>query len=200
MDIMEAVAKDQGFEYEIQALGFDAAIQAVAEGQADGVIAGMSITDDRKKTYDFSEPYYKVTVTMAVKSDAKIEKLEDLKDKNVVVKKGTTGATVAEELKDKLGIKSIKVMDDSANMYQEVVVGNSDACFEDYPVMAYAIKTNSTLNGKLKVVESVAEKETPYGFAVKKGANAELLEKFNKGLENIKKNGSFDEIINKYTK
>lgn len=200
MDILEAVAKDQGFEYEINALGFDASLQAVQGGQADGVIAGMSITDKRKEVFDFSESYYNVPVTIAVKADSKIEKLDDLKDQKVAVKKGTTGATVAEEIKDKVGIKEIVVFDDSATMYQEVAVGTSVACFEDYPVMAYAIKVNPELTSKIKVVESVAEKETPYGFAVKKGANAELLDKFNKGLANIKKNGVFDEIIKKYTK
>lgn len=197
MDLMEAIAKDQGFKYEIKALGFDASLQALEAGQCDGVIAGMSITDKRKEKFDFSEPYYNVPVTIAVKEDATIASLDDLKGKNVAVKKGTTGATFAESVKDKYNLK-ITVFDDSPTMYQEIQVGNSVACFEDYPVMAYAIKENKSL--KLKVVEAVKEMETPYGFAVKKGQNAELLKKFNAGLANIKKNGVFDEIINRYTK
>ena len=197
MDLMEAIAKDQGFKYEIKALGFDASLQALEAGQCDGVIAGMSITDKRKEKFDFSEPYYNVPVTIAVKADATIASLDDLKDKNVAVKKGTTGATFAESIKDKYNLK-ITVFDDSPTMYQEIQVGNSVACFEDFPVMAYAIKENKSL--KLKVVEAVKEMETPYGFAVKKGQNPELIEKFNAGLANIKKNGVFDEIINRYTK
>lgn len=197
MDLMEAIAKDQGFKYEIQALGFDASLQAVEAGQADGVIAGMSITDKRKEKFDFSEAYYNVPVTIAVKADANIKSLDDIKGKNVAVKKGTTGATFAESVKDKYNLK-LTVFDDSPTMYQEIQTGNSVACFEDYPVMAYAIKTNKNL--KLQVVESVKEMETPYGFAVKKGQNPELIEKFNAGLANIKKNGVFDEIINRYTK
>ncbi len=197
MDLMEAIAKDQGFKYEIQALGFDASLQAVEAGQADGVIAGMSITEKRKEKFDFSEAYYNVPVTIAVKADADIKSLDDIKGKSVAVKKGTTGATFAESVKDKYNLK-LTVFDDSPTMYQEIQTGNSVACFEDYPVMAYAIKTNKNL--KLKVVESVKEMETPYGFAVKKGQNPELIEKFNAGLANIKKNGVFDEIINRYTK
>ncbi|MBR5336789.1 MAG: transporter substrate-binding domain-containing protein [Lachnospiraceae bacterium] len=197
MDLMEAIAKDQGFKYEIKALGFDASLQALEAGQCDGVIAGMSITDKRKEKFDFSEAYYNVPVTIAVKADASIASLDDLKGKNVAVKKGTTGATFAESIKDKYNLK-ITVFDDSPTMYQEIQVGNSVACFEDYPVMAYAIKENKSL--KLKVVEAVKEMETPYGFAVKKGQNADLLTKFNAGLANIKKNGVFDEIINRYTK
>jgi len=197
MDLLEAIAKDQGFKYEVKALGFDASLQAVEAGQADGVIAGMSITDKRKEKFDFSESYYNVPVTIAVKADADIKSLDDLKGKAVAVKKGTTGATFAESVKDKYNFK-ITVYDDSPTMYQAIVTGNEVACFEDYPVMAYAIKTNTNL--KLKVVEAVKEQETPYGFAVKKGQNAELIEKFNAGLANIKKNGVFDEIINRYTK
>ncbi len=197
MDLLEAIAKDQGFEYEINALGFDASLAAVQAGQADGMIAGMSITDKRKETFDFSEAYYKVTVTMAVKEGSNIKTFEDLKGKKVAIKTGTTGADVAKEIKDKYGF-TVTEFKDSSDMYQDVSVGNSVACFEDYPVMAYAVQQNKNL--KLTVVDTIAEKETPYGFAVKKGANAELIEKFNKGLENIKKNGVFDEIINRYTK
>ncbi|MCI5712995.1 MAG: transporter substrate-binding domain-containing protein, partial [Lachnospiraceae bacterium] len=62
VDILDAIAKDQGFEYELQSLGFDAALVAVQSGQADGVIAGMSITDERKETFDFSEAYYDADV------------------------------------------------------------------------------------------------------------------------------------------
>lgn len=197
MDLLEAIANDQGFKYEVKALGFDASLQALEAGQADGMIAGMSITDDRKKKFDFSESYYNVPVTIAVKADSDIKSIEDIKGKQVAVKKGTTGATYAESIKDQYSLK-LTVYDDSPNMYQAIVAGTEVACFEDYPVMAYAIKANSNL--KLKVVESVKAMETPYGFAVKKGQNAELIEKFNAGLANIKKNGVFDEIINRYTK
>ncbi len=197
MDLMEAIAKDQGINYEIKALGFDASVQALEAGQVDGVIAGMSITDKRKEKFDFSEAYYNVPVTIAVKADAEIKSLDDVKGKKVAVKKGPTGATFAESVKDKYDLK-ITTYDDSPTMYQAIVTGTEVACFEDYPVMAYAIKTNTNL--KLKVVDAVKEMETPYGFAVKKGQNKELVEKFNKGLENVKKNGVFDEIINRYTK
>ena len=66
LDILAAVAEDQGFEYELQPLGFDAAVAALESGQADGVIAGMSITEERQEKYDFSEAYYDSTVCAAV--------------------------------------------------------------------------------------------------------------------------------------
>ena len=58
IELLEAVAADQGFEYELQALGFSAAVQALEAGQADGVIAGMSITEERQEKFDFSAPYF----------------------------------------------------------------------------------------------------------------------------------------------
>ena len=72
VDLLDAIAKDQGFEYELQSLGFDAALVAVQSGQADGVIAGMSITDERKETFDFSDAYYDADVTMAVAAGSSI--------------------------------------------------------------------------------------------------------------------------------
>ena len=72
VDIINAIAEDQGFEVEIQSLGFDAALLAVQSGQADGVIAGMAITDESKQTFDFSEPYYDADVTMAVAAGSDI--------------------------------------------------------------------------------------------------------------------------------
>ena len=58
VDILAAIAEDQGFEYELQVIGFSAAVTALEAGEVDGVIAGMSITDERAQKYDFSEPYF----------------------------------------------------------------------------------------------------------------------------------------------
>ena len=78
-------------------------------------------------------------------------------------------------------------------MYEDVKTGNTVACFEDYPVMGYGISQG---NG-LKMVTDM-EKGSSYGFAVMKGKNTELLEMFNAGLENIKANGKYQEIIDTY--
>ena len=81
VDILAAIAKDQGFKYDLQSLGFDAAVAALESGQADGTIAGMSITEERQKKYDFSEAYYDSYVCMAVKKGSDIKGYEDLKGK-----------------------------------------------------------------------------------------------------------------------
>ncbi len=113
VDILSAIAKDQGFDYELQSLGFKAAVAALESGQADAVIAGMSITDERKEKYDFSQAYYDSGVVMAIKADdSTIKGYEDLQGKSVAVKTGTEGATFAESIKDKYGFE-LKYFEDS---------------------------------------------------------------------------------------
>ncbi|WP_455126849.1 transporter substrate-binding domain-containing protein [Pseudoramibacter alactolyticus] len=195
MDLLKAVAKDQHFDYTVKALGFNAAVQSLESDQSDAVIAGMSITSERKKKFDFSAPYFDSGVGMAVKANnTAIKDYSDLKGKTVAVKTGTEGATFANENKAKYGY-SIKTFEDSANMYEDVKSGNSAACFEDYPVLGYAIAKGQPLKlvGKLQAGNS-------YGFAVHKSKNAELLKKFNKGLKNLKDSGEYDKIVNKYVK
>ena len=101
VELLEAIAKDQGFEYEARAIGFDAALQAVESGQADGILAGCSITEERQKKMDFSTPYFDSGISMAVSKDNdSIQSYEDLRGKKVAVKVGTEGATLANKLSE----------------------------------------------------------------------------------------------------
>lgn len=193
MDLLDAIAKDQNFKYEIKPLGFNAAVQALEANQVDGVIAGMSITDERKQKFDFSDPYFDSGVVMAIRQDQEaIKSYEDLRGKKVAVKTGTEGYSFAESISSKYGF-TIVPFDDSAQMYDDVKTGNSVACFDDFPVLAYGVEQN---NG-LKIVTEM-EPGASYGFAVSKGQNQELLEKFNAGLINLKANGEYDRIKEKY--
>ncbi|AWT56155.1 ABC-type amino acid transport system, permease and periplasmic component [Mycolicibacterium smegmatis] len=193
IDLINEIAADQNFTVTIKPLGFDAALQAVQANQADGVIAGMSITDERKKVFDFSDPYFESGVQMAVlASDDDIKSYEDLRGKRVAVKNGTEGAEFAESIKDKYGFTTVYFAD-SASMFDEVRTGNSQAVFEDYPVLQYGIAQG---NGFKTVTPK--EKGANYGFAVNKGQNAELLQKFNAGLAQLKESGRYDEIISTY--
>ena len=69
LDILKAISEDQGFQYDLVVAGFSAAVTGLEAGEYDGVIAGMSITDERKAEYDFAEPYYDSGVGMAVTAD-----------------------------------------------------------------------------------------------------------------------------------
>lgn len=193
MDLLAAIAEDQGFKYEIQALGFDAALTALESNQADGLIAGMSITEDRVKKFDFSEPYFDSGVVMGIAADnEEIQSYEDLRGKKVAVKNGTEGATFAESIKEQYGFETVS-FPESANMYEDVKAGNTVACFEDYPVMGFAV----TQGVGLKIVTEM-EHGNSYGFAVNKGKNPELIEMFNAGLKNVKESGKYQEILDTY--
>ena len=195
VDIVAAVAADQGFDYEIKSLGWDAAIAACQAGQADGMIAGASITEERKANgWLFSDGYYTATQSMTVAADSDITGFDGLKGKDVAVKTGTQGAAYAETLKDEYGFNLV-YFEDSPTMYQAVLGGQCVACFEDTPIMQATIKDNGLA---LKCLEDTANAGGDYGFAIFNADNQELLDMFNKGLANIKANGTYDKIIAKY--
>src|SRR5690606_23436747 len=103
-----------------------------------------------------------------------------------------TGANFVNELTKEYDIE-VNQFDDSATMYEDVIAGHSDAVFDDYPVMAYAVQQGLALKFPLE-----PEAGDVYGFAVNKDQNPELLEMFNEGLANIQENGTYDEIIDTY--
>lgn len=195
MDLVRAVAKDQGFKVDIKSLGFSAALQALSSGQVDAVIAGMSITDKRKQVYDFSEPYFDSGVQMAVaENDETTNGYNDLNGKTVAAKTGSEGETYAKSIAGQYGF-TVKSLDQSATMYELVKSGNAVAVFDDYPVLAYGIAQN---NGLKTVTDKVPG--ASYGFAVNKAQNTDLLAAFNDGLAKLKANGEYQKLLDTYLK
>lgn len=195
MDILAAVAEDQGFTYELQYIGWDAAIAACQAGQADGMIAGASITEERKETgWIFSEGYYDATQGMAVAKNSDVKGFADLKGKKLAVKNGTMSNQYADSIKDQYGFEVV-TFSTSPDMYQAVIGGQVDACLDDTPILKYNIKTGEL---DMKFVEGTENDPAQYGFAIFDAANQELVDKFNEGLKNIRANGKYDEIIAKY--
>lgn len=196
VELLDAIAKEEGFQYELKPMDFNGIIPGLVSGQLDGAIAGMSITDERKKSVDFSDGYIKSGSSIIVsKNNTSIQQLSDIQGKTVAVKKGTTGAKFAEDNKDKYGL-NITYFDDSPSMMLAVANGNADFLIEDYPVISYLIKSGQ--QSALKIAVQSIGAEPNYGFAVKKGANQELLSKFNDGLKKLKANGTYDKIIHQY--
>lgn len=197
VDLLAAIAEDQGFEYDLQSLGWDGAVAAVQSGQADAIIAGATIKQERIDSgWIFSDGYYDATQTFVVKGDSDIASFEDLAGKNVAVKNGTAGMDFANSLKDQYGF-TVTVFEDSPTMYQDVILGNSAACVEDTPIMAVSIKEGDL---DLKIPEGMESEGAPYGLAIMNADNQALLDMFNEGLANIKANGKYQEILDKYLK
>jgi glutamine transport system substrate-binding protein len=194
IDLIKAIAEDQGFKVEIQDLGFDSLVSAVQTGAIDIIASGLSITPERLEAVDFSEPYIDAGLSIAVQhNNETIKGLDDLKGKVVAVQIGTTGADKANDLKEEGLIKDIKYFNTVDVVMMELINGGVDAVINDLPVTeAYMAKQPN----KIKVVGEVLESDS-YGFAVRKG-NKELLEKINAGLKNLIENGKFAEIQLKY--
>ena len=192
MELIKAIAEQQGFTITIQNPGFDAALNTVQAGQADAVIAGMSITDARKEIFDFSNAYYTSNILLAVKNGSDIASYEDLKGKTVGAKNGTASYSFLEENKAKYGY-ILKAFDEASSMYDSLNSGSIDALMDDEAVLLYAIQ-----QGRNFATPIPGEKSGEYGFAVKKGANPELIEMFNNGLAALVESGKYDEILNKY--
>lgn len=194
IDLINAIAENQGFEIEFNPMDFGGIIPALQAGQLDVAIAGMSITDERKEIVDFSDPYFDAGLSLVVAEDNNdITALEDLEGKTVAVKSGTTGAQFARDNEAEYGYE-ISQFEDSPSMFQEVSNGNADVLLEDYPVIAYAIAESEL------ALKTVGDRLTgdQYGIAVLKGENAELLEQINAGLQELRDSGEYDEILNKY--
>ncbi len=196
VEIIKAVADAEGFDVDIQPMDFSAIIPALTSGTIDGGLGCMSVTDERKQSVDFSDPYYEdglALVTAA--SDDSISALTDLKDKTIAVKEGTQGALWAEDNQAEYGFE-ISTLQDSASIAMAVKNGQADAMLEDYPVIAYEIKIGEQEG--LKVAVDAVNEPGPVAFAVNKGANADLLKAFNDGLAKIKADGTYDSILAEY--
>ncbi|MCM3173670.1 transporter substrate-binding domain-containing protein [Paenibacillus sp. MER 99-2] len=194
IDLLNAIAEVEGFEVEIKPMDFKGIIPSITSNQLDGAIAGISITDERKKVVDFSDPYYQAGLSLIVNEDnTDIKSPEDLKGKTIAIKKGTSGANLADEYAKTYGAQ-VKYFDDSPSMYQEVANKNADATLEDFPVISYKIAIDP--NSKLKIVGDRLNGDF-YGIAVPKG-DTELQKKINDGLKKLVENGKYDEIIGTY--
>lgn len=195
VELLAAIAEIEEFKYELKPMDFSAVIPGITSGQLDGGIAGMSITDERKQSLDFSEGYFESGLSLVVNANnTDINGEADLQGKSASIKKGTAGSQFAEDNEDKYGLK-LNYFDDSPTMFLDVENGNSDFLIEDFPVIAYKIKIDD--NSKLRIAGDKLS-TADYGFAVNKGENAELLKMFNDGLKKIKDNGTYDKIVGQY--
>ena len=196
MDIIRAIAEKQGYEVEIKNLGFDALIPAVESGNIDCAIAAITIEPDRAKVVDFSKPYFDAGLIIAVKKDtAGISTTKDLQGKRIAAQVGTTGADTCQKIKTEDPSTKVKIFESVGEAFMELQKGGVDAVVNDHPVTADYIKTSGKDN--VKMVGEVFSADSQYGIAVKKG-NSKLLNDINKGLEELKASGEYDQIYKKW--
>ena len=194
MEVLSAVAKNAGFEVKFVNTPWEGIFNSLAQGDRDIVISAVTITEERKQTLDFSDPYFDAAQLIAVRSDSKVQKFADLKTMVVGVQTGTTGDEVVSKLQGKAST-SIKRFESTPLALKELESGGVDAVVADNGVVIHHVANNPQANFKTISDSEFAPEQ--YGIAVKKG-NAELLAKINQGLAGIKADGTYDQIYAKY--
>lgn len=191
MDLMDAVGKQMGYQVEIQSMGFDGLIPALEAGNIDAIISAMTITEERGKKVNFSKPYYKSGLSMVVKADNNnLKTFKDLEGKRIAVQIGTTGSEEAKKIKD----AKIREFNTAPEAFMELRAGGVDAVVNDLPVNEYYIAKAGANDAK--VVGAPLNSED-YGIATSK-KNAEMNEKINKALDELKKNGEYEKMYVKW--
>ncbi|WP_319416603.1 basic amino acid ABC transporter substrate-binding protein [Marispirochaeta aestuarii] len=193
IDLMAAIAEEAGFEYEIRNTAWDGIFAGLANGAYDGVISSVTITDDRKKAMDFSEPYINAGQVLIVRKELNgVTTLADMKGMKVGVQNGTTGDFAVEDAE---GVER-RAYDEIGFAVEDLMNGNVDGVVCDSPVAADYVLQNENYQGALKIVGEPFTEEY-YGIAVQKG-NTELLNKINTGLKKVIESGKRDELIDKW--
>jgi polar amino acid transport system substrate-binding protein len=194
IEVVQAIAKKAGIEVKFVNTPWEGIFNALGQGDRDMVVSAVTITDERKGTMDFTDPYFDAQQLIAVKENSKVAKFADLKKLKVGVQTGTTGDEAVTKLLGKTST-AIKRFESTPLALKELESGGVDAVVADNGVVIHYVANNPGGNFK-----TVADKEfvpEQYGIAVKKG-NAELLGKLNKGLADIKADGSYNTIYAKY--
>lgn len=191
-DILDAAAKSQNVKLEFVNTPFKGLFANVDKGDSDIGLASITINEERKQQLDFSDPYFEAT-QMIVTTDrnANIKTFADLKTRPASVQAATSGDLILQDLqgKDSQNIKRFETM---PLAFKELESGGVDAVVGDSSVVAYYVKQNP--NAKLNTVVDPSFVKEHYGFAFKKGRNDGLREAINKGLAQIKTDGTYDKI------
>ncbi|HWP98032.1 MAG TPA: basic amino acid ABC transporter substrate-binding protein [Syntrophomonadaceae bacterium] len=196
MDLIRAIGAAEGYEVQIQSLGFDALIPAVNAGKIDCAISAMTINDERKQSVDFSDPYFNAGLIIAVaENDTTIKSLDDLKGKRLAAEVGTTGKAASDAVKAKDPKTTVKTFDSVGEAFMELEKGGVDAVINDRPVTDYYVKNAE--KGKVKMVGEEFSIDAQYGIPVKKG-NTAIIKVINDGLAKIKANGEYQKIYDKW--
>ena len=191
-EIAKAIADELGMELEIEDIAFDSIIPEITSGKADMGLAGMTVTEDRKQSVDFTDTYAKASQKIIVKEDSAIASPDDLTGVIVGVQQGTTGDIYVSDLE--ADGTTVERYNKGFEAVQALSQGKIDAVVIDgEPAKTFVAQTEG-----LKILEESFTDEE-YAIAVKKG-NTELLEKINGALKTLKDNGTLDEIVAKYIK
>lgn len=190
-EIAQAIADKLGMKLEIKDMEFDSLIPAVKSDSIDVVLAGMTVTDERKQSVDFSDSYSTGVQVIIVKEGSDIKSAADLKGKKIGVQSGTTGDSYCTT---DFGQENVKQFSNGSLAVAALANGQVDCVVIDNEPAKNYVAANTGL--KILDTEYVTE---DYAIAVSKD-NPDLLKKINTALKELKEAGKIDEIVGKYIK
>jgi polar amino acid transport system substrate-binding protein len=192
IELMQAIAETAGLEVQVTVTGFEALTSgtAMATGQCDVAASAMTITEEREEQIDFSEPYYEALQSLLVTSGSGIASIDDLEGATVGVQSGTTGEMYAEE---NVEGATIRAFENPGDLFVALDSGQIDAVLQDLPVNAERARDSD----ELEVVEEFDTDEN-YGFAVEQDRGDDLLQVINDGLAQVREDGTYDELYDRY--
>ena len=192
IDFINAVAREGGFEVKIVNAAWDGIFASLDAGEFDMVISSVTISDERKKTMDFSTPYLNAGQIMVVRKDTEAKTLADFAGKQAGAQIGTTGAA---EIKKNSAVK-LKTYDEIGLAIADLANGRVDVVVTDTPTAANFVLQNEKYKSSLKLAGTPFTSEF-YGIAVKKG-NKEVLDLVNKGIEKLLVSGEIKKLEEKW--
>ncbi|GAB3407685.1 glutamine ABC transporter substrate-binding protein GlnH [Erwinia aphidicola] len=192
IDLWDAIAKQLNMEYTLKPMDFSGIIPALQTRNVDLALAGITITDERKKAIEFSDGYYKSGLLLMVRADNdKVKSIKDMEGKVLAVKSGTGSVDYA---KEHIKTKELSQFPNIDNAYMELGIGRADGVLHDTPNILYYIHTAG--KGKFKTVGDSIEAQQ-YGIAFPKGSD-DLREKVNGALKTLRDNGTYNTLYKKW--
>lgn len=200
VDMLKAIAEKSGFEVTFSPYPWDILLAQLNSGQADIATGGITITDERKTQMDFSEPYNEISIALLTHSGSGIQNFEQARGKKIAYKAETTAETALRKLLNGTEPDTSLGTETAWKAVQYALPsseggGKADAVIGDSTLFEYYAKQYADKDVKV-IYNPTATKELN-AFVVKKGNN-ELLSKLNKGLAEIKADGTYDKIRNKW--
>jgi polar amino acid transport system substrate-binding protein len=189
VELMEAIGEKIGRTAEFQDTSFETIFRDVAQGKFEAAMSAATITEEREKAVDFSNPYYLSEQAVLVDEGGEIKSLEDLEGKTVGVQQGTTGQELA---KEKSGASEVRPYPEGPDAVNALKAGTVEAVIIDAPVAQNAVEKS----GGVEIAEKVPTEEE-YGIAVAQGEE-ELLEEINKGLKEVEEDGTYKTIYERW--
>lgn len=195
VEFLAAVMKEANLKYEISNTGWDPMLNEVKSGKSyDGGISSISITDERKETYDYSSPYFESTNMILVNEDSTIANAIDLKDKKVAVQLSTTAETLMAGIMGNDNSKLVRY-DSNAVALLELDSKGVDAVVADIAIVREYMKNNPKKKFK-GILDPVNFGSEYYGILYPKGS--ELQKKLEPAIKAVLENGAYTELYKKW--